>query len=105
MMVALLWLTISTPFVFVSQQKLAKQDKIADTNSPLSGNEEEAANPFSSTTEEKNPSSTSFSEEYLHDYYIADHFFSIVSQYHKCEKVSTYIAYHGELLVPPPNPA
>jgi hypothetical protein len=106
MILALLWLTVSTPFVFASQQELAKQDKIAaDTQSTLPGNEEEPANPFSSTTEEKNPTSTSFSEEFLHDHFIADHFFSINLQYHKCENAGTYVAYHGELLVPPPNPA
>ncbi len=105
MIVALLWLTVSTPFVFASQQKLARQDKIADNQSPLSGNEEEAANPFSSTTEEKSPGSTAFSEEFLHDHCIADHFFSIDLQYHKCENAGTYVAYHGELLVPPPDAA
>ena len=105
MMVALLWLTVSTPFVFASQQEFAKHSKISsNTQSPLSVNEEEA-NPFSSTTEEKNPTSTSFSEEYLHDHYIADHFFSINLQYHKCENADTYHAFHGELLVPPPNVA
>lgn len=105
MILALLWLTVSTPFVFASQQELAKQDKMADTQSPLAGNEEEASNPFSSTTEEKNPGSNSFSEEYLHDHYIADHFFSIDLQHAKCENAGTYVAYHGELLVPPPNAA
>ena len=103
MMVALLWLTVSTPFVFASQQKLAKQDKIADTQSPLSGNDEEAANPFSSTTEEKNPGSTSFSEEYLHDHLVSEYFFSESLQYHKCDNADVYVAFHGELLVPPPN--
>lgn len=105
MILALLWLTVSTPFVFASQQEFAKQDKKANTQSPLSGTEEESANPFSNTTEEKNPGSTSFSEEYLHDHYLADHFFSIDLQYHKCENADTYIAFHGELLVPPPNMA
>ncbi len=105
MILALLWLTVSTPFVFASQQKLLKNDKMADTQLPVSETEEEASNPFSSTTEEKNPGSTSFSEEYLHDHYIADNFFSIDLQYHNCENAGTYIAYHGELLVPPPNAA
>ena len=84
MVLALLWLTVSTPFVFASQQRLAEHKK-------------------ANTTEEKNPSSTSLSEEFLHDHYTADHFFSIASQYHKCENADTYNAFHGELLVPPPN--
>lgn len=105
MILALLWLTVSTPFVFASQQKLASQDKIEKNQLPLSGNEEESSNPFSSTTEEKNPTSTSFSEEYLHDHHVADHFFPIATQYHTCGNSDTYIAYHGELHVPPPNAA
>lgn len=106
MIAALLWLTISAPFVVACQQELAKQDKASSTGSPLTGNEEEAANPFGNTTEEKAPGNgSSFSEEFLHDHHIADHFFSIASQYHKLENAGTYIAFHGELLVPPPNAA
>ena len=93
MILALLWLTVSTPFVFASQQELAKQDKIGDTQSPLAGNEEEAANPFSILQKKKHLTSTSFSEEFLHDHHLADHFFSIVSQYHKCENADTYICF------------
>ncbi|MBC7874169.1 MAG: hypothetical protein H7Y01_09250 [Ferruginibacter sp.] len=105
MILALLWLTVSAPFVFASQHYFAQQDKIADSPSPFSGTEEETANPFSGTTEEKAPGSTTFSEEYLHDNHKADYFFSILSVYHKCENAGTYVAFHGELLVPPPNAA
>jgi hypothetical protein len=105
MILALLWLTISAPFVIAAQQELTKQDKTANAGFPLAGNEEETANPFGNTTEEKSPSSSSFSEEYLHDHHKADYFFSIISRYHKCDDADTYIAYHGELLVPPPNAA
>lgn len=104
MIVALLWLTISAPFVFAGQQKLANQCKTtAHAETPLPCSEEESSNPFGNTTEEKAPSSSSFSEEYLHDNHKSDYFFSISSQYHKIEDSGTYIAFHGELLVPPPN--
>lgn len=103
MIVVLLWLTISTPFAFACQQKLAEQGKIENSNSPAPGNEEEASNPFSGTTEEKNPGSTSFSEEYLHIQHVTDHFIFNSTQYHNCENADTYHAFHGELLVPPPN--
>jgi hypothetical protein len=103
MILALLWLTVSTPFVFASQQELAKQLKTEKAEASPIGNEEESNNPFGNTTEEKSPNSGSFSEEYLHHHHITEHFFSILSQYHKCENAGTYIAYHGELLVPPPN--
>jgi hypothetical protein len=104
MIVALLWLTVSAPFVFSAQKELAKQEKSSTTGSPLSGSEEETTNPLGSASEEKSPTSNnSFSEEYLHDQQVADHFFSINLEYHKCENAGTYVAYHGELLVPPPN--
>ena len=103
MIVALLWLTISAPFVYAGQQEISKQEKVASHGSPLAGTEEEA-NPFGNTTEEKAPTNgSSVSEEYLHDLHKAEYFSSIALRYHKCEKAGTYIAFHGELLVPPPN--
>ncbi len=105
MILALLWLSISTPFVFASQQELAKHSKVANAQSPVSATEDESANPFGNSTEEKAPSGNTFSEEYLHDHHIADLFFSIASQSHKCENADIYNAFHGELLVPPPNAA
>ena len=105
MIVALLWLTISAPFVFEQQQKVAKQSTSSSANLPIAGNEEEA-NPFSGSTEEKAPKSlNTFSEEYLHDHHYSEYLFSIASKFHKCEDAGTYVAYHGELLVPPPNKA
>jgi hypothetical protein len=104
MIAALLWLTVSAPFVFAGQQLQAKFNAAAAADMPISTNEEEAANPFSNTTEEKSPTSnSSVSEEYLHDHHKADYFFYISAQYHKNENAGTYIAFHGELLVPPPN--
>ena len=106
MIVALSWLTISAPFVFEQQQKIAKQNTSATADLPIAGTEEEAPNSFSGSTEEKAPKSlNTFSEEYLHDHHQSEHFFSIASQFHKCEDAGTYVAYHGELLVPPPNKA
>lgn len=106
MIIALVWLTVSAPFVYASQQKFSQQAKMMNAESPADNNEEEAANPFSNTNEEKNPTSNnSLSEEYLHDLHLEEYFFSISSQYHKCENAGTYIAFHGELLVPPPNVA
>ena len=105
MMVALSWLTISAPFVYEQQQEIAKQSSSASAELPIAGTEEEA-NPFSGSTEEKAPKTlNTFSEEYLHDQHQSEYFFSIASQFHKGEDAATYIAYHGELLVPPPNKA
>jgi hypothetical protein len=97
MILALLWLTISAPFVYAGQQAIAKQNKTEKPATPLTCSDEDGTNPFGNNTEEKAPTNgSSFSEEY---------FFSIISQYHKCENAGTYVAYHGELLVPPPNAA
>ena len=104
MVAALVWLTISAPFVYAGQQQLAKQEQAANQSLPQAGNEEEATNPFGNNTEEK-AGSSSFSEEYLHDHYKAEYFFSIVLRIHNHENADTYIAYHGELLVPPPDVA
>jgi hypothetical protein len=104
MIAALLWLTISAPFVYAGQQQLTKQEQTTDNSLPQATNEEEAANPFGNNTEEK-AGSSSFSEEYLHDHHKAEYFFSIVLRFHTHENVGTYIAFHGELHVPPPNVA
>lgn len=107
MVLALLWLTVSLPFVFASQQEFAKQG-LSHVNAPLDAAEDEAdgnANPYGNNTEEKSPSTTSVSEEYLHDHHKSDYFFSIISRTHKCENADAYTAYHGEVQVPPPNRA
>jgi len=106
LMIALLcWLTISTPFVYASQLEQAKQGKMVNTTDTNAGSEEENGNPFGNNTEEKTPASSSISEEYLHTYHITTHFHTTISLYHKLENADTYIAFHGELLVPPPNAA
>ena len=101
MILSLLWLTVSLPFVYESAEQLAKQERTEHVGSIPTPEEE--SNPFGNTTEEKSPTSTTVSEEYIHDHHKSDYFFSIISSYHKCENADTYIAYHGELLVPPLN--
>lgn len=103
MILALVWLTVSSPFVYAAQQELAKQQKMEKAASPLTGSEEESSNPFGNNTEEKAPGNNSLSEEYIHNNHKIYFLFSIATQYHKCENADTYIAFHGELLVPPPN--
>ena len=106
MIVALFWLTVSVPFVYENNQRIAKQQCEAPADLPISGTEEEDANSLGNTTEEKAPNSVNTaSEEYLHDNHSSEYFLSIASQFHKCENASIYVAYHGELHVPPPNAA
>lgn len=106
MMAALVWLTISLPFVYAGKQEIAQQQQTENTDLPFSGNEEESANPFGNSTEEKGPGNNSFSEEYhLHDHHKEDGLLAVAKQYRSCENARNYIAFHGELLVPPPNAA
>jgi hypothetical protein len=106
LMMVLLWLTISTPFVAACQQELAKQQKTLSIDHPLSDcGDETCDDNASNNIEEKVPSTTNLAEEFLHEHHIAHHFFSIVSLYHTLENADAYTAFHGELLVPPPNAA
>ena len=106
MILALLWLTVSIPFVNAAQQNLAKTEQKAQNTNAVADREEESANPFGNNTEEKAPNgSTNLSEEYLHDYHTHDAFFLVIMNCHNSENADTYIAFHGELLVPPPNAA
>lgn len=104
MIFTLLWLTISTPFVIAAQHELVKMEKDSSANACCQENGEETDNPLGNTTEEKTPGSgSSFSEEYLHEHHDSHYFITILSLYNKCDDADTYHAYHGELLVPPPN--
>ncbi len=105
MIVALVWLTVSAPFVNAFKQGI-NQDTSSSLLTPFAGSEEEAPNPLGGSEEKTSKSSSSsFSEEYLHDHHFSEYFISLASQFHKCEKSTTYVAFHGELLVPPPNQA
>jgi hypothetical protein len=106
MIVALLWLTVSLPVVYSSQQDVAKQNKMIDVTSPIQTGEEESSNPLGNSTEEKTPNGgNSFSEEYLHDHHTTEYFIIVASRSHNHFDADTYLAYHGELDVPPPDVA
>lgn len=103
MILTLLWLTVSIPYVFEAQQKISLQNNKTEKATTIPGNKEDAANPFSNTTEEKAPSATSLSEEYLHN---DDSFlnYSILTQVqHNDFTTPVYNAFTGKLLSPPPE--
>lgn len=102
MILALLWLTVSTPVVYAAQQELEKYNQLEKTDS-FPETEEDSTNPFGNNTEEKAPSGTNLSEEYLHDHHVQFHFFAGIVTPYGFAKDDTYHAFHGELLVPPPN--
>ena len=106
MIVALVWLSVSAPFVFNNQKKHGESLKCCSSQSPFAGTGEENSNPTGNSTEEKIPKSVnSFSEEYLHDSHWSNFISSINLQYFNNQDAGIYIAYHGDLLVPPPNVA
>lgn len=102
MILALLWLTISTPFVFRAQQKFAKVSQI-ESNSSVPAEDTESSNPLGNTTEEKAPSNSSLSEEYLHNCTGHFHLISEELKHFSAAHADTYLAYHGELDAPPPD--
>ena len=95
MIMALLWLTVSTPFVYSAQQiqkQIQKEQKQHSDN-----------NPFSNTTEEKNESSVSTLSEYLHDQPSLENNFTFLIRLYKRYPSKIYYEHHPELLSPPPE--
>lgn len=102
MILTLLWLTVSAPFVLSCRQTMGS-DYSSSSTLPGSDNEEESTNPFGNNTEEKVPNAGTFSEEYLHHTEQDAHTFMLRSAFGNTENARLYVAFHGELLVPPPN--
>jgi hypothetical protein len=96
MIIALLWLTISTPFVYSSQQEY--RQLVKDNPGKYQDN-----NPFAGTTEEKNESSVNNLSEYLHDVEQLDKPSSLVENNYKLHDIDPDHIYHPEVLSPPPK--
>ncbi|MDP3394577.1 hypothetical protein [Sediminibacterium sp.] len=100
---ALLWLTVSTPFIMANQ---FSQDQLTSIESPIdNGGEEETANPLNSNSEEKPHNCNNLLEEYIHHSASVIAFNYIALSHAIGLDGDSYKAYHGELLVPPPNRA
>ena len=94
MIVALLWLTVSTPYVNAApevKKEMGKKSGMDDNN------------PFSNTTEEKNESSVNTLSEYLHDSSQDVPIPVTITKYYKCHPSNLYFAFHPELISPPPE--
>jgi hypothetical protein len=94
MLLMLVWLTISAPFVSASMQQKAKMEKKMNSASPLAG-----------TEEEKVPSSPSpnTTNEYLHENEELQHTSTTITTSYCTHHTTAYIAFHGELASPPPK--
>lgn len=102
MILALVWLTVSAPFVQASQKRLSEKSTTSSSPSPFAGTEEENSASGNTTEEKKPKTQNSIAEEYLHDRF-TDHLFLHHLLYRNNQDAGIYIAYHGEPLVPPPN--
>ena len=86
MVLALVWLTISLPFVYGAQQYLKCQLEFS-TN----------------TTEEKTESGVNTLSEYLHEAHALVHPESMFKAYYKCHSNDEFVAYHPDHISPPPD--
>lgn len=96
MITALIWLTVSTPFVYEAQ-------KIQKEIQKHSGQSNDTTNPFANTTEEKNETSVNNLSEYLHDHPTLEKDFTLIVRSYKSYPSNIYCAHHPELLSPPPE--
>ena len=94
MVVLLMWLTVSTPFIYESQHDVLVSQGLA---------EEDAADPLTGTTEEKVEVGNNTLSEYLHEPHHYNAPSSIVESNYKCHPDDLYSAFHPELLSPPPE--
>jgi hypothetical protein len=98
MLLALAWLTVSTPFVYAAQQ----QQEVLAYGHDTEANDD--FNPFASTNEEKTEGgNNTLQEEYLHHAHIIEHHYTTLVKYYKCHLADEYIAYHPEFFSPPPE--
>jgi len=95
MITTLLWLTVSTPFVYASQQV---QKELQHQSSGYQDN-----NPFSSATEEKSETGNNAVSEYRHDVHLLEPHFIVLRTLYKCRSSDLYLEYYPELQSPPPE--
>ena len=98
MVITLAWLTICLPYVSESQQDAEIQIEASTDDGGDDGN-----NPLSNTNEEKTESGTSLLAEYLQENELAEHNFITLSSFYKCHPSDLYLAYHPDLIIPPPE--
>ncbi len=102
MIVTLLWLTVSTPFVYNNQQQVKKEAAQKQQSTDKSN---DTSNPLSTTNEEKSESGINTLSEYLHDVHILEHFYTLLSTNFECHNNNLYLAFHPETISPPPDSA
>jgi hypothetical protein len=103
MILALLWLTICLPIVNDAREKIAKQFATAIPLNDIPVENTEDSNPLSNSVEEKSSGNSSILEEYLHHALESLAPGDPLLSHIDLHSYDTYIAFHGELLSPPPE--
>jgi len=102
MILALLWLTVSLPVVDNARDQLAGQTSSATVPTDDNPVEESEDNPLSNSVEEK-CGNTSLLEEYIHHSHEPLASCNLQLSHIDSNSYDLYIAFHGELLSPPPE--
>ena len=101
MIVVLLWFTMSTPVIYQFQlQENAADIALAQ---PDETENDFTFYPYSSNSEEKTETNTNGFSEYLHELNEINPGSTFLAGHNKCCSDAEYLAYHGELLSPPPK--
>ena len=95
MVFALLWLTVSLPFVNYAEQ-VAKSQVCNSTDNSNSTQQ-------NLPTEEKTESGSNSLSEYLHDHHFEMHEGYVISKGFKLSPDDTYLAFHPEQVLLPPE--
>lgn len=98
MLVLLTWLTVCLPFVNESQQVAKAQTEQGSKETKSDNN-----NPLNNTNEERSESGTSLLSEYLHEAPVMECHFITLSSSLKGHPAAVYIAFHPDLVIPPPE--
>ncbi len=101
MVLALLWLTVSIPFVNAAQQQQKVYSLVTPFDEEIPGSEE--SNPPGNTTEEKAEAGSNSLSEYLHHIHELIHPAGTLHRHNCSHDFDVYVAFHGEMLCPPPN--
>ena len=97
MLLALCWLLVSLPFVTASQNIEAQA-----THQQAPSEDDNSGNPFANS-EEINENGGSAISEFLHDHHFGQYDPPNVVRHPKTHSSDLYLAFHPELLSPPPE--
>ena len=101
LMLTLIWLTVSLPFISQSREGAG----CAATAFNFAGDcEDETEKSIPNTAEEKTPNNANpLSEEYLHSAHPFEPHPDLLSKQYRPEASEIYLTFHGELISPPPD--